>query len=97
MATYTVDLKLPSKNIEELIEELRTIGAVESIQFTIESSSKREAVRETNELLNDYSATYHSTYTTSEFRDELNEQMRTNDERPALSMHTVKRPASRKL
>lgn len=79
MATYTIDLKLPSKNIEELIEELRTIGAVESIQFTIESSSRREAVRETTELLNDFSATYRGEYISSEVREELNDQMRRND------------------
>jgi len=85
MATYTIDLKLPSKNIEELIEELRTIGAVDSIQFTIESTSRREAVRETTELLNDFSATYRGEYIDSDFREELNDQMRRNDETTPLA------------
>lgn len=97
MATYTVDLKLPSKNIEELIEELRTIGAVDSIQFTIEAPSKREAVRDTNELLNDFTATYQGTYTAPEFRERLEDEFRTNDERPALDMRAIKFPVGRKL
>lgn len=58
MATYTIDLQLGVSNIEEFIEHLRTLGAVESVQFSIEADNRREAVRETAALLEEFSSTY---------------------------------------
>lgn len=63
--TYAIDLTLPATDLAELIETLQTIGAVESLQFTIEADSRREAVRETEELLEDFAATYRGAYRSS--------------------------------
>lgn len=72
MATYTIDLQLGNRNIDEFIEHLRTLGAVESIQFSIEANTRREAVRETKALLEEYSATYRGvTADTADVEDNL--------------------------
>jgi hypothetical protein len=64
MPTYNIDLKVPVNldTIEALIESLRTVGAVDSLQFTIEAPTRAKAVRETEEVLEEFSATYRGTY-----------------------------------
>lgn len=75
MATYTIDLTLPFKDIEELIEKLREIGSVESIQLSVEAKTHREAVKSTLEALTEYEATYNGVDLDSERAEGIREEM----------------------
>lgn len=75
MATYTIDLNLPFKNTEQLIESLREIGAVESIQFSIEAKTHREAVNKTIVALKEFEATYNGVDVETERVEAIREEM----------------------
>lgn len=86
MPTYSIDLKVPSTDLEEFIEHLRTIGAADSIQFTIEAPTRRKAVSETAELLNEFSATYRDSYLTPDVRENIEENLKLGSERPCVAI-----------
>lgn len=81
MPTYTIDLSVPTKDLEEFIEMLRGIGAVDSLQFTIEADTRRIAVRDTTEVLNEFSATYRGVYLTEERREAIQDNLVRRDPR----------------
>lgn len=76
MATFTVDLQLPHANVEEFIEALRSIGGAESVQFSIEADSRREAQRETIDLLEEFSATYRGVQLDKEHRNDIEDNFK---------------------
>lgn len=82
MPSYKIDIAVPVNNIEELIETLRGIGGVESLQFTISADTRREAVRETFEALNEHSIDYRGIGLDSDDRDEIDEHLRRGPSRP---------------
>ncbi len=81
---YTIDIAVPSNNLEELIETLRGIGGVESIQFTIDAETKREAVKDLLDTLQDYKATYQGVYMDPEDEDFVREELKMGEARPAV-------------
>lgn len=76
MATFTIDLTFPSTHVDELVEMLRGIGGIESIQFSIEAETRREATRETIDMLEEYSATYRGMPLDREARDDIEDNFK---------------------
>lgn len=88
MATYTLDLQLPLNldNIEEIIEALRGIGAVDSIQFTIEAPNRRQALHDTLEVLDEIKTTHLGSYLPldEDDREAIDESLKRGKPRDAL-------------
>lgn len=83
MPSYKIDIAIPNADIDYLIEKLREIGGVESLQFTIEADTRREAVRETFEALNEHSINYKGSALGYSEREEIDELLRRGPARPA--------------
>lgn len=80
MPNYSIDLKIPNGDLEEFIEHLRTIGAADSIQFTIEAPTRRQAVRETTELLGEF-ASFRGDYLSTAAAEGVSEGLKINSAR----------------
>lgn len=83
MATFTIDLKFPTAHVEELVEMLRGIGGIESIQFSIEADTRRDAVRETIDTLEEFCATYRGEPLDREYRDDIEDNFKRTSPRTA--------------
>lgn len=59
---FTLNVALPMTNIEEFVESLRTIGGIEYVTVTVDAENKRDAVRDLQETLEEYGATYRGTW-----------------------------------
>lgn len=81
MPSYKIDIAVPVSNIEELIETLRGIGAVDSLQFTIEADSRREAVRSTFEALDEFTINHRGLALDGDAREEIEDHLRRGPDR----------------
>lgn len=59
---FTMNVDLPPTKVDEFIESLRAIGGIEYITVTIDAENKRDAVRDVQEALEEYGATYRGTW-----------------------------------
>ncbi len=59
---YTLNIAVPTNNVEEFLETLRTIGGIEHVTVTVDADTKRDAVRDLTEVLEDFGATYQGTW-----------------------------------
>jgi len=58
MPTYTLEMNLPYRDVEEFLEKIREVAAVETCVITIEAPDKRSAVNDLAVAIEEFENTY---------------------------------------